>query len=115
MSGLSWMDREWSTSALGPDLAGWDWFALQLDDGRELMVYRLRRRDGTADAYSAGALVDGRRRARGRCAPGDVSLEALGDWTSPRSGVRYPRPLAAAHPRGGPPRSRSPRGWPTRS
>ena len=41
--GPAWMDREWSTSALGPDLVGWDWFALQLDDGRELMLYRLRR------------------------------------------------------------------------
>ena len=40
----------------GPDLVGWDWFALQLDDGREVMVYRLRRRDGTADPHSAGAL-----------------------------------------------------------
>ena len=89
VSGLAWMDREWSTSALGPDLAGWDWVALQLDDGREVMVYRLRRRDGTADAHSAGALIeaDGATRA---LAPGDFALDALDHWTSPRSGVRYP-------------------------
>ncbi len=89
VSGLAWMDREWSTSALGPDLVGWDWLALQLDDGREVMVYRLRRRDGTADAHSAGALIaaDGATRP---LAPGDVTLDALDHWTSPRSRVRYP-------------------------
>src|SRR2546427_4764027 len=53
VSGEAWMDREWSTSALGPDLEGWDWFALQLDDGRELMFYLLRRRDATMEPFSA--------------------------------------------------------------
>src|SRR5437868_5938573 len=52
--GLSWMDREWSTSSLGQDLAGWDWFALQLSDGREVMFYQLRRRDGSSDPVSGG-------------------------------------------------------------
>ncbi len=46
VSGESWLDHEWSSSALDDDQAGWDWFALQLDDGRELMFYRLRYRDG---------------------------------------------------------------------
>lgn len=89
VSGLAWMDREWSTSALGPDLVGWDWLALQLDDGREVMVYRLRRRDGTTDAHSAGMLIaaDGATRP---LAVGDVTLDALDHWTSPRSRVRYP-------------------------
>jgi len=89
VSGLAWMDREWSTSALGTDLVGWDWVALQLDDGRDVMVYRLRRRDGTADAHSAGALIaaDGATRP---LAAGDVTLDALDHWTSPRSRVRYP-------------------------
>ena len=89
VSGRAWMDREWSTSALGPDLVGWDWMALQLDDGRDVMLYRLRRRDGTADPFSAGTLIaaDGRTEPLG---PGDVALEVLDHWTSPRSGVRYP-------------------------
>ena len=89
VTGLAWMDREWSTSALGPDLVGWDWVALQLDDGRDVMLYRLRRRDGSADAHSAGTLIaaDGTTRA---LAPGDLTLEALDHWTSPRSRVRYP-------------------------
>jgi predicted secreted hydrolase len=87
--GLAWMDREWSTSSLGPDLAGWDWFALQLDDGRDLMVYRLRRHDGAADPRSAGSLVDGRGGVRSLEAA-DVAVEPTGQWQSPKSGIRYP-------------------------
>lgn len=89
VSGEAWMDREWSTSGLGADVQGWDWFAVQLDDGRELMVYVLRRRDGTVDPFSAGSLVapDGAVRVLGA---GDVRVETLAHWSSPRSGVRYP-------------------------
>ena len=89
VSGEAWMDREWSTSALGPDLEGWDWFALQLADGRELMFYLLRRRDGAIDPFSAGTLVAADGTAR-TLEPGDVRVETLAHWTSPRSGVRYP-------------------------
>ncbi len=87
--GAAWMDREWSTSALGPDLVGWDWFALQLADGRDLMVYRLRRGDGTGDPFSHGTLVGQDGRSRG-LAPAEFTLEPQGAWTSPRSGARYP-------------------------
>jgi predicted secreted hydrolase len=89
VAGLAWMDREWSTSALGPDVVGWDWFALQLDDERDLMYYRLRRRDGTADPWSGGSLVDAAGGVR-PLARDDVRVEPRGAWTSPRSGVRYP-------------------------
>lgn len=86
--GSSWLDREWSTSALGPDQAGWDWFALQLDDGRELMFYRLRRRDGGVDPFSAGVFVD----RRGNSTPlraQDVRVDVMERWPSPRGGT-YP-------------------------
>jgi predicted secreted hydrolase len=89
VTGQAWMDREWSTSGLGPDVQGWDWFALQLDDGRELMFYLLRRRDGTPDPFSAGTLVAADGTARPLEAR-DVRVEPLAHWTSPRSGVRYP-------------------------
>jgi predicted secreted hydrolase len=55
--GLGWLDREWSTSVLSEGQVGWDWFALQLDDGRRLMVFQLRRRDGARDDYDQGLLV----------------------------------------------------------
>jgi predicted secreted hydrolase len=100
VAGSAWMDREWSTSALGPDLAGWDWFAVQLDDGRDLMVYRLRRRDGTADPFSAGTLVAPGGATR-TLAAADVAVDVLDHWTSPRSGIRYPARWRLAVPSAG--------------
>jgi predicted secreted hydrolase len=89
VAGLAWMDREWSTSSLGREQVGWDWFALQLADGREVMLYRLRRRDGSADPASQGTLVarDGTSRP---LAWSEVRLTPAGGWTSPRGGARYP-------------------------
>ncbi len=88
VTGDAWLDREWSTSALGSELAGWDWFALQLDDGRELMFYRLRRKDGASDPWSRGSLVaaDGSSR---RLQPAEVRLTPLSTWKSP-AGAIYP-------------------------
>jgi len=62
VEGLSWMDHEFFTHQLDAAQSGWDWFSLQLDDGTELMLFRLRRKDGTVDPYSAGTYID----ARGR-------------------------------------------------
>jgi len=88
VQGDSWMDREWSSSALDSDQAGWDWFALQLDDGRELMYYRLRDRQGRAHPYSRGSLVakDGSVQA---LLPDQVILTPLHDWQAD-DGARYP-------------------------
>ena len=89
VEGNSWLDREWGTSSLEKGQSGWDWFALQLSDGKDLMFYRLRRADGGSDPFSAGALVfpDGTFR---RLAETDVRIDTLGHWTSPASGARYP-------------------------
>lgn len=64
VQGLGWLDREWSTSILSDEQTGWDWFALQLDDGRSIMVFQLRRQDGQRDVHDHGVLVesDGGRR-----------------------------------------------------
>ncbi len=88
VSGEAWMDREWSTSALGAGVEGWDWFAVHLDDGRELMIYVLRRRDEMIDPFSAGTLVAADGTVR-RLEAGDFHVETLKHWTSPHSGVRY--------------------------
>jgi predicted secreted hydrolase len=89
VTGTAWMDREWGTSALGPELAGWDWLSLQLSDGRDLVLYRLRRRDGSADAFSKGALIlpDGTRIALSVL---EFALKPRRWWSSPATGVRYP-------------------------
>lgn len=88
VSGLSWLDREWSSSALGKDQQGWDWFALQLSDDSELMFYSLRRTDGSQDEYSGGTWVaaDGTSRHLKR---EDVSVSVTDYWTSPQGGT-YP-------------------------
>jgi predicted secreted hydrolase len=85
--GLSWLDREWGTSALANDQLGWDWFALQLDDGTDLMVYLLRRKDGGIDPFSAGMLISAE--SSTPLTADDVSVDVLAHWTSP-DGVRYP-------------------------
>ena len=89
VTGLAWLDREWSTSALEPGVVGWDWFALHLSDGGSLMFYRLRTARGEGTPFSGGTLVssDG---SRTRLAAGDVALTPREHWTSPATGVRYP-------------------------
>ena len=89
VTGQAWLDREWSTSALGSGQAGWDWFALQLGDGRELMFYQLRRKDGAADPMSAGTLVSADGKARGLTAR-DVQIRVTEHWKSPVDGALYP-------------------------
>jgi predicted secreted hydrolase len=56
--GLAWIDREWSTSVLTEDHAGWDWFALHLDDRTDVMAFQLRRRDGQRDPFDAATWID---------------------------------------------------------
>lgn len=88
VEGTSWLDREWSTSALGDEQTGWDWFALQLDDGTDIMVYDLRRGDGEPSDYSYAAVMhpDGRVERLG--AEG-FRLQSTDRWTSP-AGITYP-------------------------
>ncbi|NKB88295.1 MAG: carotenoid 1,2-hydratase [Acidobacteria bacterium] len=88
VSGTAWLDREWSTSVLEPGQAGWDWFSLQLDDGSDLMLYAMRRDDGTTDEYSSGTYVA----ADGTVQPlqrDDFSIEPRGTWTTD-DGIEYP-------------------------
>lgn len=87
--GSAWLDREWSTSALGEAQVGWDWFALQLADGTDLMLYQMRLSDGGVDDTSHGSITtaDGAHRKLER---DEYRIEALETWTSPRSGGRYP-------------------------
>lgn len=89
VSGESWFDHEWSTSALGPGAVGWDWFSLQLSGGQELMYFQIRREDGSLEPVSGGTLVaaDG---ALQRVSADEVGLEVLDTWRSPTSGAQYP-------------------------
>jgi predicted secreted hydrolase len=88
VDGLAWLDREWGSGGLGPNQQGWDWFALQLNDGGTLMFYALRTRDGRPDPHSAGTWFapDGTTHA---LANDDVQIDTRDFWQSPRGG-RYP-------------------------
>lgn len=97
VTGNSWMDHEFSSAELGKDLVGWDWFCLQLDDQRELMLYRLRRTDGSADPVSSGTLID--REGRGHhLTASEFTLEPTSYWTSQTSHARYPQRWRLAIP-----------------
>lgn len=90
VTGASWMDHEFGSADLGRDLVGWDWFSLQFDNGTDMMLYRLRRADGSADPVSSGTFID--REGKGHhLSIGDFTLEPLSDWTSPTSKARYPQ------------------------
>jgi predicted secreted hydrolase len=89
VEGLSWFDHEWSTSALSKEAVGWDWFSLQLSDGRDLMYFQIRNQDGSISPVSSGTLVerDGRVVHLNR---NQVQVAVDGTWRSPQSGANYP-------------------------
>jgi predicted secreted hydrolase len=89
ISGFSWMDHEFGSNQLRDDQVGWDWFSIQLDDGRELMLYQLRRKDGSTDPYSSGTVVSAGGEKRHLLLK-DFRIEVLEHWRSPKSGARYP-------------------------
>jgi len=89
VAGSSWMDHEWSTSALGGNALGWDWFSIQLDDQRELMLFQIRNADGSLEPASSGTLIDAAGQTT-RLTLADFTLEAQDRWRSPVSGGEYP-------------------------
>ena len=91
LSGTAWFDHEWGSGALPSNATGWDWFALQLSDGSDLMLYRIRLEGSKASPFSAGTFVpaDGAGPPRA-IAWDDVALKPLSAWASPRSGAVYP-------------------------
>jgi predicted secreted hydrolase len=89
VTGDSWFDHEFSTSSLGPQEVGWDWFCIQLSDREEIMLYVLRSKSGAISAVSEGTWigVDGHAH---RIEPGQFTVQKTGDWRSPGSGTLYP-------------------------
>jgi predicted secreted hydrolase len=88
VTGMAWMDHEWFTNLLESGERGWDWFSAQLDDGTELMLFRVRRTDA-AEPFSAGTFVA--RDGHSSYLRGDeFVLQPLEYWSSPKTGARYP-------------------------
>ena len=86
--GESWMDKEFGTDQLGADQVGWDWFSLQLQDGREIMLYFLRNERGEID-FARGTLVSQEGETR-YLNPGEWSVRSTQTWKSPKTGATYP-------------------------
>jgi predicted secreted hydrolase len=87
--GLTWMDHEFGSGRLAASLSGWDWFSLQLDDGRSLMLYLLRRKGGGYDPASSGTLIESG--GRTRHLPLDAfETRSTKTWKSPKTGATYP-------------------------
>jgi predicted secreted hydrolase len=89
LRGQSWMDHEFGSNQLREDQVGWDWFSIQLDNQTELMLYLMRRKDGSVDPYSSGTLVH----ADGTTKPlalAEYRVEVLDRWKSPKSDASYP-------------------------
>ncbi len=89
VQGIAWMDHEFSSSQLSADQAGWDWLSVQLHDGRELMAYRLRHKNGSTDPFSTLAWIDRDGRVTHQPATA-FTLEPRSQWKSPRSSAVYP-------------------------
>ena len=88
VEGVSWMDKEFGSNQLGARQIGWDWFSLQLEDGRDLMLYLLRDRRNQVD-FAHGTLISKEGRTL-YLESGEWSVRSTGGWTSPHSGARYP-------------------------
>ena len=90
VSGLAWMDHEFFTHQLTTDQAGWDWLSLQLNDRSELMLFHIRRKDGSIDPFSAGTYIDPQGNTT-HLREADFVLQPTGDtWKSPASNAKYP-------------------------
>ena len=90
VSGLAWMDHEFFTHQLDAEQTGWDWFSIQLEDKTELMLFEIRRKDGTIDPHSAGTYIDASGRST-HLRSGEFSLQQQSArWTSSATGARYP-------------------------
>jgi predicted secreted hydrolase len=90
VSGLAWMDHEFFTHQLEPEQAGWDWLSLQLEDNTEVMLFHIRRKDGSIDPFSSGTYTDAQGKST-HLRTGDFTLQPLAEtWTSPATHANYP-------------------------
>ena len=97
VSGTSWFDHEFSSSSLGANEVGWDWFCVQLNTNEEIMLYALRDKSGAIDPASEGTWINADGTSQ-RLPPGSFTLEKQATWTSPRSGAIYPAKWHVAIP-----------------
>ncbi len=89
VTGQSWFDHEYGSNQMDKSQVGWDWFSLQLNDGRELMVYRLRLKNGKTEPLSSGTLIEKNGKSR-HLKLAEFKLTPLSYWKSSATGATYP-------------------------
>jgi predicted secreted hydrolase len=89
VEGSSWFDREWATNQLAPEQSGWNWFAIQLSDGSDMMLYQMRLRNGGIDSHSNGKWIAADGLTAG-LSLGEFQLRPEKYWVSPVSKANYP-------------------------
>jgi predicted secreted hydrolase len=90
VEGTSWIDHEFFTAPMAANEAGWDWLSVHLANGAELMLYRLRHKDGSIDRYSSGSYVDVSGKSQFLSAADFAMTPAAETWTSPATKATYP-------------------------
>jgi predicted secreted hydrolase len=86
VKGLVWFDHEWATNSLEPNQSGWDWAGLHLSNGDDLMLFRIRDKQGN-EVFHSGILRD----PKGTSLPlDDLVMTPEGSWKSPHTGGLYP-------------------------
>lgn len=89
IDGFSWFDHEWATNQLAPEQAGWNWLCVQWDDGSELMLYQMRRKDGALDPSSSGTVI-ARDGTSAHLSSAAFEMQPTQFWPSAKSGANYP-------------------------
>lgn len=89
VTGVGWFDQEFGSNQLAPDQVGWDWFSIHLSDGRDLMIYHLRKKDGSVEPASSGTLIEPSGKST-HLSLADFRLSVASRWKSARSGGTYP-------------------------
>lgn len=88
VSGIAWLDHEWSSRYSPANAVGWDWCGINFDDGGALMAFRMRGTDA-GSLWAGGTYRDAGRATRTFAAP-EVKFVPERRWRSPRTGVEYP-------------------------
>jgi predicted secreted hydrolase len=87
VTGEAWMDHQWGDFATFED-GGWDWFAVQLEDGTDVMLYLIR--DAEGDALRVDGSIVSPAGELSVLGAGDFLVNTEGEWTSPTTGTTYP-------------------------
>lgn len=90
VQGVGWFDHEWATNQLAPDQVGWNWFGLHLNDGRDLMLYQMRRSDGSIDPASSGTLISKTGETQHLSQQDFILRPQSRQWISPATNAKYP-------------------------